>query len=94
VKFIKERFSISYGAFAFPSSDANVSERFFDQAFGAKVGVDVCFGNHGLMTDKVTRNLQRATMEKTRMPAEAILGMNLARRFVKAATGRLQIARP
>jgi peptidoglycan/xylan/chitin deacetylase (PgdA/CDA1 family) len=94
VRFVKERFSLNYGAFAFPNSDANVCEEFFREAFEKSVGVDVCFGNHGLMADSVTRNIQRAAMEKTWMPAEAILGQHFTRRFVKAIACRLQTARP
>jgi peptidoglycan/xylan/chitin deacetylase (PgdA/CDA1 family) len=94
VRFVKERFSLSYGAFAFPNSDANVCKEFFREAFEKSVGVDVCFGNQGLMEDTVTRNIQRAAMEKSWMPAEAILGLSFTRRFVKAIAGRLQIARP
>jgi peptidoglycan/xylan/chitin deacetylase (PgdA/CDA1 family) len=94
VRFVKERFSIKYGAFAFPYSDASISKRFFWRIFEESVGVDVCFGNNGLLADSITRNIQRTTMEKTWMPAEAILGRSFARRFVKAVTGQLQIARP
>ncbi len=94
VRFVKERFSLNYGAFAFPYSDANISKRFFYEVFRKSVGIDVCFGNHGLLVDSVTRNVQRTAMEKTWMPAEAILGMSFAGRFVKSIAGKLQIARP
>jgi peptidoglycan/xylan/chitin deacetylase (PgdA/CDA1 family) len=94
VRFVKEQFSLDYGAFAFPHSDANVSKRFFCEVFEKTVGVDVCFGNHGLLVDSVPRNVQRTAMEKTWMPAEAILGKSFARRFVKSIIGQLQIARP
>jgi peptidoglycan/xylan/chitin deacetylase (PgdA/CDA1 family) len=94
VRFVKEQFSLEYGAFAFPYSDANVAKRFFWEVFEKSVGVDVCFGNHGLLADSVPRNVQRAAMEKTWMPAEAILGMSFARRFAKSIIGQLQIARP
>jgi peptidoglycan/xylan/chitin deacetylase (PgdA/CDA1 family) len=94
VRFIKERFSLSYGVFAFPYSDANISKRFFFEVFEKSVGVDICFGNHGLLLDSVTRNVQRTAMERTWMPAEAILGMSYTRRCLKAIAGRLEIARP
>jgi peptidoglycan/xylan/chitin deacetylase (PgdA/CDA1 family) len=94
VRFVKDRFSIKYGAFAFPYSDANISKKFFRELFEKSMGVDVCFGNSGLLVDSVTRNIQRATMEKTWMPAEAVLGMSYTRRFVKSIVGQLQIARP
>jgi peptidoglycan/xylan/chitin deacetylase (PgdA/CDA1 family) len=94
VRFVKEQFSLKYGAFAFPHSDENVSRRFFFEVFGKTLGVDVCFGNGGLLVDSVPRSVQRAAMEKTWMPAEAILGKCFARRFVKSIIGQLQIARP
>lgn len=93
VRFVKEKFTLNYGAFAFPYSDESISKRFFCAVFRKNVGVDVCFGNHGLLMDSVPRNVQRTAMEKTWMPVEAILGMSFARRFVKSMTGQLQIAR-
>ncbi|HLZ16355.1 MAG TPA: polysaccharide deacetylase family protein [Cyclobacteriaceae bacterium] len=92
VQFVKDQFAIKYGAFAFPSSDANVSKRFYDEALG-KNGLDVCFGNHGLMKDCIPRSLQRSAMEKTWMPAEAILGKSYLRRFAKRFTGQLVVQR-
>jgi len=94
VRFVKTRFGLSYGAFAFPYSDANISKRFFVEAFRKSVGVDVCFGNDGLRADSVARNVQRTGMEKTWMPAEAILGRSFGRRFVKCIMGQGEIKRP
>lgn len=92
VKFVKERFGIDYGAFSFPHSDAHVSRKFFRELFAAGE-VDLCFGNQGLLKDSVQRNIQRFSMEKTHMPAEAILGKALARGLVKAASGHSVIKR-
>ena len=93
VRFIKERFALNYGAFSFPHSDANVSKEFFERVFGDNE-IDVCFGNQGLMEDAIPRNLQRSTMEKTSLPAEAILGRAYLRRYVKKLSGKLVFARP
>lgn len=92
IRFVKHRFAVNYGALAFPSSDANISKSFFQQVLGSGE-VDVCFGNHGLLDDCVSRNIQRTSMEKTSLPAEAILGKSYARRFAKMAMGRLKIDR-
>ena len=92
IRFVRQRFSLDYAAFAFPSSDANVNREFFREIFRARE-VDVCFGNHGLLEDCVPRNVQRSSMEKTWMPAEAILGKSYARRCVRMATGGLKIRR-
>jgi peptidoglycan/xylan/chitin deacetylase (PgdA/CDA1 family) len=86
VRFVKERFSLTYGAFSFPHSDANISREFFRETFTSG-DVDVCFGNQGLMEDSEARNVQRSSMEKTSLPAEAVLGRGYARCFLKAATG-------
>jgi peptidoglycan/xylan/chitin deacetylase (PgdA/CDA1 family) len=93
IRFVKERFGVRYGTFAFPSSDANVPREFFCEILGKGVA-DVCFGNHGLMADPIPRNVQRLSMEKTDMPAEAILGKSYARRMAKMMVGRLEIKRP
>ena len=93
VHFVKERFSLGYGALAFPSSDANISRRFFREIMDSGE-VDVCFGNHGLLNDCVPRCIQRTTMEKTCRPAEAILGESYTRRLLKKALGKLAIQRP
>ena len=93
VRFVKERFSLGYGALAFPSSDANISRRFFREIM-ASGEVDICFGNHGLLDDCVPRCIQRTTMEKTRRAAETILGESYARRWLKRARGKLVIQRP
>ncbi len=92
IKFVKERFDLSYGAFSFPHSDANVSREFFRKLF-ATGEVDICFGNQGMLEDSVPRNVQRSSMEKTSMPAEGILGKSLARRLVKTMTGQLVVRR-
>jgi peptidoglycan/xylan/chitin deacetylase (PgdA/CDA1 family) len=94
IRFVRKRFSLDYGAFAFPYSDAGISKSFFEVVFEKSGEVDVCFGNRGLLGDTVLRNVQRTAMDKTRLSAEAILGMSYLRRFVKSVTGQLQIARP
>lgn len=92
LRFVKEQFSPGYSAFAFPSSDARVSKEFYLQASG-QGGAEVFFGNHGLLEDCVPRSVQRSSMEKTSLPAEAILGKSYARRIVKKVTGRLVVSR-
>ena len=91
VRFIKGRFSLDYGAVAFPSSDANISRCFFEEIMA---DVDVCFGNQGLLEDAAPRCVQRMTMEKTDRPAEAILGESYTRRLVKRAAGKGVVPRP
>lgn len=92
VRFVKDQFNLGYGAFSFPHSDTSVSGEFFDEIFATR-DVDVCFGNQGFVEDQEPRNIQRSSMEKSARPAEGILGRGLARRFVKAITGRLVVNR-
>jgi peptidoglycan/xylan/chitin deacetylase (PgdA/CDA1 family) len=92
-RFVKERFSLKYSAFSFPHSDAEVSLDFFDEIFNQGT-LDVCFGNRGLLEDPVSRNIQRTSMEKTYMSAEAILGKSYARAFGKSMAGQGLIQRP
>jgi len=94
INFVRENFSLNYSVFAFPNSDANVSQEFFEKMNARSPAVDVFFGNHGLLNDVIPINLQRATMEKTSMSAEAILGFNYFRRFAKRMTGRITVSRP
>jgi peptidoglycan/xylan/chitin deacetylase (PgdA/CDA1 family) len=94
---VRQRFSLNYGAFAFPNSDANVPKVFFREAINAGGGsVDLCFGNQGFMEEceEVKEvNFQRMTMEKTALPAEVLVGQQYARRLGKRALGRHVIVR-
>jgi peptidoglycan/xylan/chitin deacetylase (PgdA/CDA1 family) len=92
MNFVKQNFSLEYGAFAFPSSDVNVPAQFFS-TMRASGDVDVFFGNHGWLSDCVLRNVQRSSMEKTMMPAEVILGRSYARRIYRWGMGKLKIQR-
>ena len=73
VRFVKERFSINYGAFSFPHSDANVSTTFFRETLGDGE-VDVCFGNQGLMEEPVRRNVQDHPWRNRRCPPRGFWG--------------------
>jgi peptidoglycan/xylan/chitin deacetylase (PgdA/CDA1 family) len=93
IRFVRRQFSLNYTAFAFPYSDANVSAAFFRDLCQA-TDVDVFFGNHGLLEDSTPRIVQRTSMEKTWMPAEAILGMAFTRRCWKQITRQNVVQRP
>jgi peptidoglycan/xylan/chitin deacetylase (PgdA/CDA1 family) len=92
LNFVKKQFALDYGVFSFPHSDALVSRAFYREA-SAPGGVEVFFGNQGLLEDCVPQSVQRTSMEKTALPAEAILGKSYARRCFKKVTGRLMIRR-
>lgn len=92
MKFIKEKFSLDYGAFAFPHSDNNVSKKFFTELYNSGL-VDISFGTGGMINDCVSNNLQRFSLEKTLMPVDSIIGHQYARKFIKFVMGRGKITR-
>jgi peptidoglycan/xylan/chitin deacetylase (PgdA/CDA1 family) len=89
---LKNRFSISYGAFAFPRHDKNVTRAFFDEIF--KYGaVDVTFGTDGFQNDSVMYHLQRVNLERTLMPADYIIAKKHAQKIRFILTGKATIRR-
>lgn len=91
VQFLKERFQLDYGGFAFPHHDAEVSNQFFWKAHEADV--DVSFGTSGMVKEKFDWHFQRFPMEKTSVGAERIIAFNYARHLHRRMTGRLITAR-
>ena len=80
VNFLKRRFGLTYGAFAFPHGDYMVSEEFFRRLFTNGL-VDVCFGTGGMVEDEYPGNFQRISFEKPLIPAERILAVQFTRRI-------------
>jgi len=66
---IKERFSLDYGAFAFPYNDIGISKKYFEEVF-AKAYVDISFGTSGMIKDTYPKNLQRFCMDSTLLSAQ------------------------
>ena len=92
VKSIRQAFGLSYGAFAFPHSDRQVSRQFFERV--AESGLlDVSFGTSGMITDSVPNHFQRFSLEAPREPAGRIVAFQLARRFAKQVRGTATIQR-
>jgi peptidoglycan/xylan/chitin deacetylase (PgdA/CDA1 family) len=86
VRFVRERFSLNYGAFAFPHGHNRVGAEFFDQLF-PDGGIDVCFGTAGIVKSAVPRHFHRFSMENSSLPAERILAGAFARSVYKAWVG-------
>jgi peptidoglycan/xylan/chitin deacetylase (PgdA/CDA1 family) len=82
VRFIRERFQLPYGAFAFPHGDSGVPERFFQEIF-TQEAVDVSFGTRGMVEDALPRHFQRFSMEYDSAPTKRVLGRHYARSFFK-----------
>jgi peptidoglycan/xylan/chitin deacetylase (PgdA/CDA1 family) len=92
VKFVRETFNLSYGVFAFPHSDHNVPQEFFDRVSQSGL-VDLSFGTAGMMDDSAPNNLQRFSLEKPLMPAKRIISLQYARKLFRLWTGRGRILR-
>jgi len=92
VRYVRETFDLSYGVFAFPHSDHNVSQEFFDRVSQSGL-IDLSFGTAGLMDDSVPNNLQRFSLEKPLGAAERIVAFQHARRLLKLVRGSGRIVR-
>ena len=92
VRNIREKFSLSYGAFAFPHSDNNVSKLFFTELYRSGL-VDISFGTGGLFDDSFSYNFQRISMEKPILPAKNIIAFQYIKRLVRERKGDCKIIR-
>ena len=86
-RLLRERFSLTYGAFAFPHGDKDVKARFFEEMF-AEGDVDVSFGTGGMLKDAHPRHFQRFSMEYDSAPAKKALGRHYSRSLFKGLIGR------
>jgi len=80
IKFIRERFRLDYGVFAFPHTDNRVSKKFFTEVYQSGL-IDVTFGTGAMTNDSVPRNIQRFSLESPLMPAEEIIALQFARKI-------------
>ena len=92
VKFVRDKFHLSYGAFAFPHSDHNVSREFFARIVDSGL-VDVSFGTYGLMGESISNHLQRFSLEKPIDSAKNIIAFQYARKLIKLVTRTSLIVR-
>ena len=81
-KWVREKYGLPYGAFAFPHNDENVDERFYRE-IRASGQVDISFGTDGMNNGKLSRHLQRFSLEKPVLPAKRIIAMEYARKLWK-----------
>lgn len=87
VEFVRERFGVNYRVFAFPHSDAGVSNEFFERVFGDGT-IEASFGTAGLLRDIRPKHFQRFSMEKSNGSARRILAWQLARRCYRGTVRR------
>jgi peptidoglycan/xylan/chitin deacetylase (PgdA/CDA1 family) len=86
LKFIRHRFGLSYGAFAFPHGDDKVTAEFVEQA-GGSGGMDVSFGTAGILREEKPRHFQRFSPENSQRSADHVLGRYYARSLYKKLVG-------
>jgi peptidoglycan/xylan/chitin deacetylase (PgdA/CDA1 family) len=87
VNFLQDRFGVKYRAFAFPHSDAGVSQAFFDRSYSDGT-LDISFGTGGLLRDSWAKHFQRFSMEKTSLPPRLATTHQYVRRLYRRAVGR------
>ena len=92
IRLIRERFSLNYGAFAFPNTDYGVSNEFFEKLSESGL-VDATFGTRGIIKDKILNNFQRVSMEKPLISAERIIAIHFAKKMFNFLKGKHQIER-
>jgi hypothetical protein len=92
VQSVRETYGLSYGAFAFPHTDRNVTMRFFQRLAECAL-VDVSFGTSGMLFDQAPNHFQRFSLEKPLEHAARIVNFQLARRLTRNVRGRSTVLR-
>lgn len=92
INFVRHKFNLNYGAFAFPQTDNGVSEQFFEKIDKSGL-VDVSFGTSGMIDDYIPHNFQRLSLERTLLPAEIIIAFHFAKKIYHKMIGRHIIER-
>jgi peptidoglycan/xylan/chitin deacetylase (PgdA/CDA1 family) len=89
IRYLSTHFQYECQTFAFPFSDAGVSQEFFQRVFADR-RIKVSFGTHGMHRHFFPRNLERFTMEEPNFEAAQIMARefctNLLRRPSWAGT--------
>jgi len=92
VRFIRERFCLDYGAFAFPHNDNNVSRKFFEEIYSSGL-IDVSFGTSDMRNDTFKNNVQRISLEKPFLSAERIISLQCAKKLFRVVKSSNKIIR-
>ncbi len=81
-KAIRDQFGLRYGAFAFPLSDAGVSQAFFTKLYANGI-VDISFGTNHIPTSCFPNNFRRFSLEKPLLPAQSIIALHSLKSIFK-----------
>lgn len=92
VNFVKEKFNLDYGAFAFPHTDIGVSKAFFEEIYSHSL-VDITFGTGGIISDSFKKNIQRFSLERPLLPAREIIAYQYAKKMYRCIRGKYKIIR-
>jgi peptidoglycan/xylan/chitin deacetylase (PgdA/CDA1 family) len=79
-RWVRETFGLDYGAFAFPYSDQNIGNEFFPGIRSSGL-VDISFGTGGMIKGRLSRHLDRFSLEKPFLPAHKVINIQYAKQF-------------
>lgn len=82
VEFVRNRFSLNYGAFAFPHNDNGVSREYFLKISESGL-VDLSFGTSGLIDEDVPNHLQRFSLGNPNSKVGNVIAFQYAKRMAK-----------
>ena len=92
ITYICEKFSLDYGAFAFPNGDDNLSDEYFKDIF-ADGKLEASFGNVGKLRNIHPRHFPRLPMENESATTEKVIGRYYAKATYDLLVGRV-ISKP
>jgi len=79
-KGMREKFSLPYGAFAFPHNDTGVTAEFFATIRESGL-IDITFGTGGMLSGHFESHRQRVSLEKPVLPARDLIAWQYLRRY-------------
>ncbi len=92
VRKVQKDFNLTYKTFAFPFTDFNVSNKFFETIRKEKI-CDTTFGTAGMKKDTVTSNYQRIPCEDNDYLAQQIVKKHVFLSTIKEIIGKNKIIR-
>ncbi len=92
VQYIKDQFDLNYSLFAFPFTDYDVSDKFFQTIFGDKI-VDISFGGAGLKKERYPSHFQRIAFERGTLQAKEIYKIEMIYSAMQSVMGKDVIRR-